>query len=282
MTNFAREFWLRAEPLHAVTYFSEESTEAAVAVGFKGWWMGYFGFRAAPLGEASAALVNATFYNFHPAKVANAVPDAWTFATPAAAMSARSSSAASVLRRTIPDIDGLASKVTPVMASLVAAADPAGRPLFAANQPLRNDADPVEDLWQTLTSWREHRGDSHVAALRAADLDGCEVHVLHAATSSVPAEMFRASRGWSDDDWDSACQRLAARGLADSTGLTPEGHALKEWVEASTDRQAMRFFDDTPEATRNDLLTTFDAAARSLQESGVLRFPNPMGLPKVS
>ena len=36
------------ETIHAVTYFSAESIRAAQEVGFKGFWMGYFGLRSAP------------------------------------------------------------------------------------------------------------------------------------------------------------------------------------------------------------------------------------------
>ena len=48
--SIAREFWKRIETLHAVTYFDHESTDAATNAGLRGFWMGYFGFRAAPLG----------------------------------------------------------------------------------------------------------------------------------------------------------------------------------------------------------------------------------------
>lgn len=281
MTNYAREVWRRAESLHAVTYFADEALQAAAQVGFKGFWMGYFGFRAAPLGTASAALVRSTFYNFAPDKVAKSIPDAWAFATPADALRARAASAAATLRRAVPDIDGLAADLLPMLVPLVERADPSGRPLFAANQPLRIDVDPVADLWQTLTSWREHRGDSHIAALRTADLDGCEVHVLQAAASATPASLFQASRGWTDADWSSARGRLVDRGLADESGLSPSGHALKEWVEDSTDSQALRFFDGLDDAGRAALLSRLDTAARAVQAAGVLSFPNPIGLPRV-
>lgn len=49
-----RELWQRVETIHAVTYFAPESHAAAKAAGLKGFWMGYFGFRAAPLGAVSA------------------------------------------------------------------------------------------------------------------------------------------------------------------------------------------------------------------------------------
>ena len=54
--NFARELWLRIETLHAVAYFGEETDQAGRAAGLSGFWMGYFGCRAAPMGPASRAL----------------------------------------------------------------------------------------------------------------------------------------------------------------------------------------------------------------------------------
>ena len=46
----SRRLWKAAETVHAVTYFSEESMAAARDLGYRGFWMGYFAFRAAPLG----------------------------------------------------------------------------------------------------------------------------------------------------------------------------------------------------------------------------------------
>src|SRR5882757_1786579 len=101
MTNTeptARTMWKLLEPLHAVTYFAPEAAEACRSAGAKGFWMGYFGGRAAPMGEAGAALVGATFFNFAPAMVARSVPDVWSFATPATLLEARLSGATQALR----------------------------------------------------------------------------------------------------------------------------------------------------------------------------------------
>ena len=57
----ARELWQRIETLHAVTYFAPESISAAKSAGLRGFWMGYFGFRAAPLGTVGAGVVESAF-----------------------------------------------------------------------------------------------------------------------------------------------------------------------------------------------------------------------------
>ncbi|MCV7011138.1 SCO6745 family protein, partial [Mycolicibacterium madagascariense] len=95
----ARRLFDRFEPVHALTYFAPESRQAFDELGFRGYWMGYFGGRAAPLGTVGADVVAALFYNFAPGHVARALPDAWEHAGPAAALRARESAAVAALRR---------------------------------------------------------------------------------------------------------------------------------------------------------------------------------------
>ncbi len=85
----ARQIWQRLELIHVVTYFSPEPIGALRDAGYKGFWMGYFAGRAAPLGAVGPEVVTALFYNFAPSRVARALPDAWGFAPPEAALSAR-------------------------------------------------------------------------------------------------------------------------------------------------------------------------------------------------
>jgi hypothetical protein len=76
----ARAMWKLFEPLHAVTYFADECLEQYRAVGLKGFWMGYFAGRAAPMGAVTPGLVDATFFSFNPDRVNRALPDAWSLA----------------------------------------------------------------------------------------------------------------------------------------------------------------------------------------------------------
>ena len=64
--RLARRFFDRFEPVHAVTYFSPESRAAFDGLGFRGFWMGYFAGRSAPLGVVPTEVVTALFYNFAP------------------------------------------------------------------------------------------------------------------------------------------------------------------------------------------------------------------------
>ncbi|SNS34570.1 hypothetical protein SAMN05443665_100310 [Actinomadura meyerae] len=269
--------WKVVEPLHAVTYFAEECLAANKDAGFKGFWMGYFGSRAAPLGAVSAGTVEAAFYGFHPARVRRAVPDAWSFVPPENILRVRGAAAARALRRLFPGIDGVAVTAAPLLHEVVLAADAGGRPLFAANRDLDVPDDPVEALWQAATALREHRGDGHVALLAAEGLSGLEANVLASAIGAVPAERMQQSRGWSPEEWDAAAEALARRGLLAQGEATEEGRALKERIELRTDELAARPYGvlADPEALRASLVPAATAAA------GEMPFPNPIGLPRV-
>jgi hypothetical protein len=274
--TFARDMWKAIEPLHAVTYFAEECRKANGDVGLKGFWMGYFGSRGAPLGAVSAGTIQATFFGFHPARVRRAVPDAWRFASPESILRARSDAAARVLRRVFPGIEDVAVKTAPLLQEVVMAADPSGRPLFAGNRDLPLPEDPVEALWQATTSLREHRGDGHVALLTAEGLSGLEANVLVSAVGVVPPERFYESRGWSPEDWAEATEALARRGLVAQGEATAEGRALKARIEQRTDELAAAPYSvlTDPGTLYESLIPVSKAAANEMT------FPNPIGLPR--
>lgn len=55
----ARRLWRLYEPIHDVVYFSAECRSAADELGLRGFWMGYFAFRAAPLGPVPPSVTAA-------------------------------------------------------------------------------------------------------------------------------------------------------------------------------------------------------------------------------
>ena len=267
-----RQLWTALEPIHAVTYFAPECRAANRALGLRGFWMGYFAARAAPLGAVGPGVVGALFFGFHPAMVRRALPTAWSHAAPAVVIGARSRAAAAALRRLVPPIDAAAPALVPRLEALVAAASGAGRALFSANRALKLPEDPVAALWQCCTTLREHRGDAHVAVLTAAGLDGCEAHVLFAASEGVPEETLRENRGWSPADWAAARARLATRGLLEGRGPSVAGTALRRLIEDTTDARAAR-------ADAGDLAGSLAPLAAAVVDAGAIPFPNPMGLP---
>jgi hypothetical protein len=279
----ARRFWTRYEPLHAVTYFAPEAQAAFEAAGLRGFWRGYFAGRAAPLGPVGPGVVTAAFYGFHPAFVARAVPDVWSMADPAAAVGARRAGVDAALRRLVP-ADALGADDVAAAAALVRDAvercDAAGRPLFAANRELDWPNEPHLALWHATTLLREHRGDGHVVALTAAGLDGCEAHVTQIAANDASIDSIQPYRGWTDDDWAAAAERLRARGWLDAGGaLTPAGRAGREEVEATTDRLAA----EPVVRLGADGVRRVEAALAPLTGPVVdrlLRYPNPIGVPR--
>ena len=104
--SLARRLWRVGEPVHAIVYFHPASTDAWAAAGLRGFWRGYFATRAAPFGAVGPGPVTATFYNFHPAMVAKALPEVWTMASPDEALAARLAGADAALRAVLrPDAD---------------------------------------------------------------------------------------------------------------------------------------------------------------------------------
>ena len=95
----ARDLWGLYEPIHGVVYFTDECRAAANDAGYKGFWMGYFAMRAAPLGPVGSAVVTAAFYGFHPSRAARALPAAWDIAGPGEALAARLAGVDAALRR---------------------------------------------------------------------------------------------------------------------------------------------------------------------------------------
>jgi hypothetical protein len=278
--QLARRLWSRLEPIHVVTYFSPEPRAALSGAGYKGFWMGYFAGRAAPMGPVGAEVVFATFYNFSMAHVGRAVPDAWAFAPPSAALEARQRGSAAALQRAFARGD-LAEAVQTAAILGRAAAESApmeGRALFAANRALPWPEDPTAALWQACTLLREHRGDGHVAALAAAGIGGREANVLQAAAGVVPREVFGAARHYDDAEWDSVSARLIDRGLLDADGkLTASGKELRDDVEDRTDRIALSAYDTLDDEHLVQLLDALGPLARAVIATGDIPEVTPIG-----
>lgn len=276
--------WPAFETYHAHIYFVPEAAEAYRRLGLKGGWMGYFASRAAALGPASPELVCAVFFNFHPAMVARALPDAWTLASPEDVVAARLETADVALRRLIPDHVGSPAEAEAAALAREAVEAPAlsGRPLFAALRSLPWPDQPHLVLWHACTLLREHRGDGHVASLTAAGLDGCEAHVTLTATGSVPRDTLQSNRKWSDEEWAAAEDRLRTRGWLDAAGnITAAGRAGRAEVEARTDALAEEPWRALgPERTER-LLELLTPMARAINAAGGVPVPNPVGVPAV-
>lgn len=279
----ARALWQFGEPVHAITYFAPETQAATDALGLKGGWMSYFGCRAAPLGAATAPVVSAVFYNFHPNMVARAIPDAWSFASPAALLDARLAAIDLSMRRVLGD-DVISSSAVARAAELAAAAvagcNMAGRALGAANQAVAEPDEPHLRLWQALAAVREHRGDGHVGQLVAAGVSPSEALVLQAATGRSPEDGLRTRRGWSADDWSAAVTAVRQRGLVDDeTQITAAGIELRQAIEDGTDRVAAPIVTAIGEDGADELVALLRPLAEAVMSAGAVPALNNMGVP---
>jgi hypothetical protein len=293
----ARQLWVALESVHGVTYFAAGCRQALRDAGLKGFWSGYFAARAAPLGRVGPGPVGAAFFNFEPAMVRQAVPACWDVVDPGQLTVRRAAAAATTLAE-LGTTDSLAELVgvLPLLRRASAACDGAGRIMTGANRELwpavetelrRTDQDShhlaVAEAWQACTTLREHRGDGHVAALLVHDLRGIEAHLLAAGTLGVAADILRDNRGWSATQWEEGLVGLVVRGLLrPDGGATEAGQAVHRSVESMTDDQAERAFTTLDDQEVGRLYSALRACAAEIQASGILPFPNPMGLPALS
>ncbi len=277
--ELARRFFHRFEPVHGVTYFAPEARAALDGLGYRGFWMGYFAARSAPLGIVPAEVVTAVFYNFAPERVAKALPAAWQIAGPEAALRARQDSAVAALRRY-----GLSSDENVFVAAELAgkAAREApldGRPLFAANRALPWPQNPLAALWHAATLLREQRGDAHVAALTAAAVSGRESNVLHAAAGGVPRDYIARTRDYDEEAWRHHEQRLAERGLLNDDGsLSQQGRELKDHIESRTDTLSLSALDALSDDEVEALFQALTPITRAVIAGGDLPVATPMNL----
>ena len=235
----ARQMWECVERYHQLCYWAPEVRETGSAAGLRGFWMNYFATRSAPLGPVPATVVESLFFYYAPARVKRAIPDAWSFSTPAAVLAARYESMDAALRRELGEL----ADSEPIRRSAEAvraacdAADPVGRALFAGWSSLDWPDQPHLALWHGCTLLREYRSGCHLVALAAAGLSGCESVVSQVAVDEAPSEWITEEAGWTEAEAAEAYESLQARGWVDADGwATQTGRQGRAEIEATTDR----------------------------------------------
>ncbi len=272
----ARTFWQAIEVIHDVVYFAPDAKDRYEAIGLKGYWMGYFASRSAALGRPAPEVVVALFHGFAPRMVHRALPDAWSMAEREEILATRFDLARDTLAPGLAeaDVDRLAREVAAIWPSL----DFAGKGLAAAHAALPAPDDSIGVLWHAATVLREYRGDCHVAILTAAGLGGAAANALAMADGRV-APNQRERRGWTEEEWTAAQDLLRDRGWIDLSGaITDEGRAARAQIEDATDRVSAATFDREAQARTVTVADELVAAARAIEVSGVLPFPNPVGV----
>ncbi|MFC6084833.1 SCO6745 family protein [Sphaerisporangium aureirubrum] len=277
--------WHQIEPVHAVFWYSPEVFAEAAGLGLpvETRWPSYFAWRAAPLGEPGVARVASAFYSFSPRMVGEHVPDVWGVASGERVLAARERAVDRMYRALLGDGVGSAevAEAAGLAREAALAAGHSGRPLSAANAGLPWPDEPHVALWHAIGILREHRGDGHIAALLTASLDPCEALVSFAAVGAAPVETF-ASRGWSEEEWGTARERLLSRGLITADGTaTPAGHALRNDVERLTDDLAYAPWASLgPEKSERLAKLTTPILIAAL-ESALLPATNTLGIGKI-
>ena len=227
---------------------SQPLREEYRAIGLNDRMTGYFASRSAPMGAVGAEIVIATFFNFDHDLVRRSMDGVWGRTTPAEVVAARLRGADRMIRRHAEAFVG-GSEIAEAAelarsAALAACERPEGRPLFAGHVSLAWPDEPHMVLWHAQSLLREFRGDGHIVALAVEGLDGCEALVTHAAAGDVSADLLRATRQRTGDDWLAAEERLRERGWLDpDLAFTELGRERRDWIEARTDELAAAPYD---------------------------------------
>jgi hypothetical protein len=147
---------------------SREVREAGRAAGFRGWEF-YTAGRCGPLGPVPADVVVAVLGFFPASTAAPAWERAFAVMSPLEAGRLYADACHSWGRRRLmglADPEGLAG----LLDRVVAAADPAGKPLFAAWRALPAPEDALARVAHQCQVLREHRGAAHLMAVLASGL----------------------------------------------------------------------------------------------------------------
>jgi len=270
MNSMARRMFELVEPIGVIPYSADEPNEAMFALGFTDYWDTYFAGRAAPLGLATAEVVDALFYNFAPGEVARHIPKVWRTTTPEAAIAARQMGCAKALRRILGDhVDSPAfARAADLLLAAATGAPFEGRPMYAALRAIAVPDDVVGRLFHAASLLREHRGDGHIAALMIEGVGGLEAHVLLALDMGMPAEKFGRIHHLPATQIAAVIDGMRDRGLiGDDCWLSERGRAVKRRVEALTDDLAAKPYESLDPDELDELMGTLEPLATRLVDA---------------
>ncbi|HEX3898325.1 MAG TPA: MarR family transcriptional regulator [Mycobacteriales bacterium] len=257
MTSLARRMFALVEPIGLIPYVADEPNETMFALGFTNYWDTYFAGRAAPLGLATAEVVDALFYNFAPGEVARHIPKVWQTTTPEAAIAARLDGCTQALRHILGDRVETAdfARATELLLKAAVSAPSQGRAMYAALLALPVPDDVVTRMFHAGALLREHRGDGHIIALMTEGIGGLEAHALYALGTDIPAERFGRIHHLPATQIAAVVDGMRDRGLIGNDGwLSDEGRAVRHRVEALTDDLAAKPYESLEPAELDELI----------------------------
>jgi hypothetical protein len=233
------------------------------------------------MGQVPGEVVAAAFAVFNPAVVVPAVDRGWQLTDAATICAARTEGAVAQLVRILgPQPDGLAD-VTAPLSRACEVLQPEGKPLFAGLISLGLPGEPMADMWRLADCLREYRGDAHTAAWTSAGFDAVEIGLLTELYWGLPMRTYIRTRAWSDEELDSAAERLEARGYVADGRLTEAGRAAREDVEVTTDAQCIRIIDALGDDLK-DLVAVLDTWGRAVRDSAGYPASGPHDLARTS
>lgn len=197
----------------------------------------YFTSRGSVMGQVPGEVVAAAFAVFNPAVVVPAVTHGWSLTDATTICAARDNGGTAQLVRVLGESPDGAASARDLLRRAVEPLRPEGRPLYSG---LRSQDTPetlVGEVWRLGDMLREYRGDSHTAAWISAGFDACEIGIVSELYWGLPLKSYSRTRGWTDDDYAVALERLERDRLVADGALTALGREQRENVEIATDRQ---------------------------------------------
>ncbi len=246
----ARQLGSVLEPLIGQVYFSPECHANYVALGFdpsSGHSNGvalpdgpaYFTSRGSVMGQVPGQVIAAAFGVFNPEIVIPCVQLGWNRTDARTICAARDDGAIAQLCRILGETPAGIEWVNEMLRDAVAVLRPEGRPLFAGLSSLAMPDTPLGTMWRLGDMLREFRGDSHTAAWISAGVNATEIGLLSELYWGLPMRSYSRTRGWTNEQFDTAHDRLRSRGWVDAVGFTDAGRSAREDIEVRTDAQIL-------------------------------------------
>ena len=229
----ARRLRDAVEPIAMHPVWSRLVNERLAGLGLD-FLTGYVAGRGGPLGDAAPAVVGAAFAWFDPALVEGLWTAARSQAALADVLQVRTGAIAESLGAVLDGEPGLAETAASLRAA-AAGADGTGRALFSGLRAQAWPEAPAAQLQRACDLIREHRSDSHIAAVLAAGRGPVEMSILTELWLGMPLGSYTATRGFAQEVIDATAAGLRREGLLDGDALSARGRAVRAGIEAATD-----------------------------------------------
>ena len=264
----ARRLRDAVEPIGTIGWWAQAAGDEFESLGLD-FFGGYVWGRAASLGaHAEVSTVVSAFGVFDAGLLGAVLGAAKPTVSQPDMLASRERGAVAGLAAVTSSIDtDLVASAAKRLRAAMADVDGAARPFFNGLRALPVPSEPHGALWRAAEMFREHRGDSHLAACVAVGLDQVEMNVLTELWLNYPVGEYSGTRGFAPERVRDAVTTLRASGWVDDDDvLTVDGRAARDEVEAATDQAQYRIIDAVGsgiDALVADLSTIGDAVVAS-------------------